>query len=153
MRKILMAGAMLALTGCISDQVSPLLMGKPGLTTGVHGGHIPTYNTVEFIRMPSDFERTSACLARNAGGNGQVIKIDDSVSADGRASYFWAEGPTNVGFLFSLTVYPGQGRYLYERILWDNPRRTPLFVEKSYNPENSYAEMEAIVDRIAACAK
>lgn len=154
MRRVLLAGALLALSGCISNQVSPRLEGKPGITFGIHGDHIPTFESVEFLRMPTDYERTAACLARHAGGgNGQVVKIDDSVSMDGRSSFLLESGPISQGFLFSLTIYPGQGRYLYERILWDTPRRTPLFAEKSFSPENAYAEMEKIADRIWSCAK
>ena len=154
MRKMMLFGALITLTGCISNQVSPLLEGNPGITFGIHGDHIPTFNAVEFIRMPTDLERTSACLARNAGGgNGQVVKLGDSVSMDGQSTFFWADGPRTQSFLFSLTAYPSQGRYLYERIQWDTPRRTPLFAEKSFSPENAYAAMEEIVDRIVACAK
>lgn len=153
MRKTVLAALAATLAGCVSSQPDANLTEQPRVTTTMAANGVPVYQTVEFVRIPTDFEKSAACLARHSGGDSQAVKLDDTISVRGKSSYYSPKYLKNIDFIFSLQATPKLGKYVFSRILFESDGRTPLFATSLQSPESSYGVMRAIVDRIDACAR
>lgn len=100
MRKALLAAVAATLMGCVSSQPDANLTELPRVATTLAANGVPVYQTVEFIRRPTDYERTSACLVRHSGGDGQAVSLDDAVSVNGKSSYYSPKYLKNIEFIF-----------------------------------------------------
>ena len=153
MRKTVLAVLAATLAGCVSSQPDANLTEQPRVTTTMAANGVPVYETVEFLRVPSEFGRTAACLVRHSGGDGQAVKIDDTVSVNGKSSYYSPKYLKHIDFVFSLHATPKLGKYVFSQIMFESDGRTPLFATSLHSPESSYGVMKAVVDRIDACAR
>ena len=153
MRKALLAAVAATLVGCVSSQPDANLAELPRVATTLAANGVPVYQTVEFIRRSTDYERTSACLVRHSGGDGQAVSLDDAVSINGKSSYYSPKYLKNIEFIFSLQATPNVGKYVFSRITFASEGHLPLFATNLQTPESSYGVMKAIVDRIEACAR
>jgi len=152
MHKTFMAALAVTLGGCVSTPDANLTE-QPRVSTTMAANGVPVYETVEFLRIPSDYERTAACLVRHSGGDGQALKIDDTVSVKGKSSYYSPKYLKHIDFIFSLQATPKLGKYVFSQIMFESDGRTPLFATSLHNPESSYGVMKAVVDGIDACAR
>ena len=153
MRKTVLVGLTAILAGCVSSQPDAKRTEQPRVTTTMAANGVPVYHSVEFVRIPADFERVTACLVRHSGGDGQAVKLDDTVSVNGKSSYYSPKYLKNIGFIFSLQATPKLGKYVFSQIMFDSDARSPLFATSLDTPESSYGVMKAVVDRIDACAR
>lgn len=152
MRKTFMAALAATLAGCVSTPGANLAE-QPRITTTMAANGVPVYETVEFIRVPTDYERTAACLAMHSGVDGQAVRIDDTVGVEGKAAYYSPKYSKDIDFVFSLHATPKLGKYVFSRIMFASDGRTPLFATSLHGPESSYGVMKAVVDRVDACAR
>lgn len=143
--------SVLGLAGCGTTTVSPAIKGKEGVSTGFNSSGYPVVKSIVFQRPAADATRVLKCVQTEIDGlYGQPVELDGAVKAKGQtyasvgASYYVA---------YALTIQGG--KYTFDRLnhAGENGPTYELMGSSHGSPENAYAALERITDRVSECSK
>jgi hypothetical protein len=143
-------GIATALAGCGTKTVSQELATKPGVVTGTGKDGYPVVKSITFKRPSAEVSRVLACMQAEVDGlTGNPVQIDGAVKSSGKA---YASLQFSNYVAFAMTVRDTE--YRFDRLA-NAGLNGPAFelMGSSYGtPENAYAALESIADRVSGCA-
>lgn len=138
------------LTGCGTTSVSPLIANKPGVVTGANKDGYAIVKSITFMRPPADVARILVCMQSDVDGvTGPPVQIDGAAKANGKA-YATLQYSNYVAF--ALTVRGAEYRFDRLANAGLNGPSYELMASTWGTPENAYAALEGIADRVSGCA-
>ena len=141
----------MALAGCGTKIVSQELATKPGVITATGKDGYPVVKSITFKRSSADISRVLACMQAEVDGiTGNPVQIDGAVKSSGKA---YASLQFSNYVAFAMTVRDTE--YRFDRLA-NAGLNGPAFelMASSYGtPENAYAALESIADRVSGCAE
>ena len=150
--KLVTIGALIctAIAGCGTKTVSQELASKQGVITGTGKDGYPVVKSITFKRPKADVSRVLACMQAEVDGlTVTPVQIDGVVKSSGKA---YASLQFSNYVAFAMTVRNNE--YRFDR-LTNAGLNGPAFelMASSYGtPENAYAALKSIADRVSECA-
>lgn len=142
--------AVLSLSGCGTKTVSPEIAGKSGVVTGVGADGYPVVKSITFAKNPADVSRVLICMQSEVDGiNITPVEIDGVAKVSGKA---YAPLQFSNYVAFSMSVDGGEYRFDRLSDAGINGPAFELMASRYGTPENAYAALESIADRVSRCA-
>lgn len=143
-------GIATVLVGCGTKTVSSTLAAKPGIVTGSGKDGYPVVKSITFERPSANVSRVLACMQAEVDGiTGDPVEIDGLARSSGKA---YASLQFSNYVAFAMTVRGTE--YRFDRLA-NADLNGPAFelMASAYgSPENAYAALESIADRVSDCA-
>lgn len=145
----------ITLVGCGTTQVSPALSGKPGVVTAIGADGYPVVKSITITRaLTAPPERAATCVAKSVDKPESAPIISTDVQVSGLAAFRNdMEGFTRT-FRYTL-ARSNEGVYVFDRLRYTGQGTVGIEVmaSKYWSPENVYAELQSITDRVDRCLR